>query len=200
MVTISWAITACNEHIELKRLLEQIESIKHDNDEIVLQLDVKYTSEVEKIAKSYNPIITALKGDFANFKNILKKHCTKDYIVFLDADELMGDNLALNIHEVLTLNSEVECFALSRINTVEGLTQEHIQKWGWIIDNENHINYPDYQLRVCKNIPEIKWEGKVHERLVGQKNVVPLEGKEWALLHPKTIDRQEKQNNYYATL
>ena len=200
MVTISWAITACNEHIELKRLLEQIESIKHDNDEIVLQLDVKYTSEVEKIAKSYNPIITALKGDFANFKNILKKHCTKDYIVFLDADELMGDNLALNIHEVLTLNSEVECFALSRINTVEGLTQEHIQKWGWIIDNENHINYPDYQLRVCKNIPEIKWEGKVHERLVGQKNVVPLEGKEWALLHPKTIDRQERQNNYYATL
>ena len=200
MVTISWAITACNEHIELKRLLEQIESIKHDNDEIVLQLDVKYTSEVEKIAKSYNPIITALKGDFANFKNILKKHCTKDYIVFLDADELMGDNLALNIHEVLTLNSEVECFALSRINTVEGLTQEHIQKWGWVIDNENHINYPDYQLRVCKNIPEIKWEGKVHERLVGQKNVVPLEGKEWALLHPKTIDKQEKQNNYYATL
>jgi hypothetical protein len=200
MVTISWAVTACNEYIELKRLLEQIESIKHDNDEIVLQLDVKYTSEVEKIAKSYNPIITALKGDFANFKNILKKHCTKDYIVFLDADELMGNNLALNIHEVLTLNSEVECFALSRINTVEGLTQEHIQKWGWIIDNENHINYPDYQLRVCKNIPEIKWEGKVHERLVGQKNVVPLEGKEWALLHPKTIDRQERQNNYYATL
>ena len=62
------------------------------------------------------------------------------------------------------------------------------------------INVWDYQLRVCKNIPEIKWEGKVHERLVGQKNVVPLEGKEWALLHPKTIDRQERQNNYYATL
>ena len=200
MVTISWAITACNEHIELKRLLEQIESIKHDNDEIILQLDVKYTSEVEKIAKSYNPIITALKGDFANFKNILKKHCTKNYIVFLDADELMGDNLALNIHEILTLNSEVECFALPRINTVKGLTQEHIQKWGWTVDDENHINYPDYQLRVCKNIPEIKWEGKVHERLVGQKNVVPLEGKEWALLHPKTIERQEQQNNYYATL
>jgi glycosyltransferase involved in cell wall biosynthesis len=135
MVTISWAITACNEHIELKRLLEQIESIKHDNDEIVLQLDVKYTSEVEKIAKSYNPIITALKGDFANFKNILKKHCTKDYIVFLDADELLSDDLAANIHEILDLNPEVECFALPRINIVERIETrpDLIRQWGWNI-------------------------------------------------------------------
>jgi hypothetical protein len=52
---------------------------------------------------------------------------------------------------------------------------------------------------VFKNIPEIYWVNKVHERLIGTKTVVPLpEG--YDLIHPKTIERQEKQNNYYDTL
>ena len=61
------------------------------------------------------------------------------------------------------------------------------------------INYSDYQDRILKNIPEIKWINKVHERLVGAKTATPLpEG--YDLIHPKTIERQEKQNNYYNTL
>ena len=47
----------------------------------------------------------------------------------------------------------------------------------------------------------IKWINKVHERLDGFKtfaSLPPIE--EFALYHPKTIDRQEKQNQYYDTL
>jgi hypothetical protein len=51
-----------------------------------------------------------------------------------------------------------------RINTVKGITIEDITKWKWNVDNDGHINWPDYQFRICRNIPEIKWEGKVHER------------------------------------
>ena len=52
-----------------------------------------------------------------------------------------------------------------------------------------------------KNLPEIKWKNKVHERLEGYKQFayLPME-EEWAIYHPKTIERQKKQNNYYETL
>lgn len=63
------------------------------------------------------------------------------------------------------------------------------------------INWCDYQTRIYKNIPEIKWEGKVHERIKGTKTFSLLPAEEvWSLYHPKEITRQEKQNNFYDTL
>lgn len=200
---ISWAITACNEHVELRRLLTQIESIKREEDEIVIQLDTTFTPEVKEIAAEYNPWITPLNGDFAAFKNTLKDHCTKDYIVFLDADELLSDTLALTIHQLLELNPTVDCWALPRINTVEGIETrpDLIQQWGWNINEKGWINFPDNQLRICKNLPQIKWKGKVHERLENYMNMVVLEGGEdWTLLHPKTLEKQIKQNELYRTI
>lgn len=198
---ISWAITACNEHEELKRLLEQIESIKQDSDEIIIQLDTTRTKEVQEIVSIYNPYITPLKGDFANFKNLLKFHCTQDYIFFLDADEYLSPEYQ-NIHELFRLNPEIDCFALPRINTVEGIENrpDLIQQWGWIINSNGWINYPDYQLRICKNSPEIQWVGKVHERLIGYKNIAELPDSDWSILHPKQLERQIKQNELYSKL
>jgi hypothetical protein len=137
---ISWAITACNEHVELKRLLDQIESIKKDTDEIVILLDTTFTPEVKEIAAEYNPWITPLNGDFAAFKNILKDHCLCDNICFLDADELLSNTLALTIHELINLNPSVDCWALPRINTVEGIGVFNINEWKWNISKlNNHI-------------------------------------------------------------
>ena len=55
--------------------------------------------------------------------------------------------------------------------------------------------------RIYKNIPQIQWKNKVHEVLDGYKtmSLLPRE-EEYALYHPKTIERQEKQNNYYDTI
>ena len=98
------------------------------------------------------------------------------------------------------MNPDFDCFLVPRINTVEGLTQQHIEKWGWKVEN-GRVNWPDYQFRICKNIPEISWEGKVHERLVGYKNVTPLPAEDvLALGHHKTIQKQEQQNNLYDTI
>jgi glycosyltransferase involved in cell wall biosynthesis len=203
MPTISYAITACNEHTELDRLLEQLSKEIPSTDEIIVQLDSEnFTQEVEKVVEKYHNITRiyySLNSDFATFKNNLKKHCIKDYIFFIDADEYLSDTLLLNISQILEINDTVDIFAIPRINTVEGLTQEHIQKWGWSVNQDGWVNYPDFQTRILKNIPEINWINKVHERLVGAKTIVPLpEG--YDLIHPKTIERQEKQNNYYNTL
>ena len=207
MPTISYAITAVNEHEELERLLDQINKIIRDEDEIVVQLDTKATDEVAKVAIKYNVgtkydyhrVYCTLNGDFSLFKNNLKNHCTRDYIFFIDADEFMSINLEISLPEILELNPEVDLFSVPRINTVKGLTQEHIQKWRWNVDKYGYINYPDYQSRIIKNKPEIIWKGRVHERIVGYKTSVELPPG-YELLHPKTIDRQEKQNQFYSIL
>jgi hypothetical protein len=204
MPSISYAITACNEHVELERLLDHLEDWIREEDEVVIQLDTTATEEVKALCFDYmrsnwNVIEFGLNKDFASFKNNLKNYCTKDYIFQIDADENLSQDLILNLPEILELNPEIELYAVPRINTVEGLTQEHIQKWGWNVNENGWVNYPDYQTRILKNIPEIKWINKVHERLVGAKTIVPLpEG--YDLIHSKTIERQEKQNEYYNTL
>jgi cellulose synthase/poly-beta-1,6-N-acetylglucosamine synthase-like glycosyltransferase len=204
MPSISYAITACNEHVELERLLDHLEDWIREEDEVVIQLDTTATEEVKALCFDYmrsnwNVIEFGLNKDFASFKNNLKNHCTKDYIFQIDADENLSQNLILHLPEILELNPEIDLYAVPRINTVKGLTSEHINKWGWYINEKGWINYPDYQTRILKNIPEIKWINKVHERLVGAKIIVSLpEG--YDLIHFKTIERQEKQNQFYNTL
>ena len=207
MPTISFAITVCNEHVELERLLDQLNEHIRPEDEILVQLDTTATAEVKAVAEKYNVgtkydyhrIFFGLNNDFASFKNNLKEHCIKDYIFQIDADEYLSDQLIENIHQILELNPDIELYAIPRVNTVEGLTQEHIQKWRWNVDSDGWVNYPDYQTRLLKNIPEIKWVQRVHERLVGAKMSITLPGG-YDIIHPKTIERQERQNNFYDTL
>jgi glycosyltransferase involved in cell wall biosynthesis len=209
MTTISYAITAWNEAVELERLLDQLNEYIRPEDEIVLQLDTTATDEVKKVAEKYNVgskygyhrIYTSLNNDFAIFKNNLKAHCVKDYIFFIDADEYLTDILMLNLPEVLQLNPLVDIYAVPRINTVDGLTEEHVEKWGWRVDENEWINYPDFQTRICKNRKDIYWVGKVHERLTADKLcTVQMLPEGFDLYHPKDITRQEKQNSYYNTL
>ena len=204
---ISYAITVCNELKEIQQLVGFLLTHKRNEDEIVILMDSNGTEEVWsyllKIESKLGVLNTIpFNKDFSKFKNHLNLLCSGDYIFNIDADELPSETLINNVHELIEMNPEVKAYALPRVNTVEGLTQEHIQKWGWRVDDENRINYPDYQVRIYKNIPEICWEGKVHETLNIKKEVVslPYGTEDWALYHPKQIERQEKQNNYYNTL
>jgi hypothetical protein len=88
-----------------------------------------------------------------------------------------------------------------RINIVQGITPQHIQAWGWKQNEKGWIQWPDHQWRIYKNSPDIKWKNKIHEILDGYKTYSGLpELEEYALYHPKTIEKQEKQNNYYSTI
>ena len=200
---ISYAITAHNEAEELNRLLKQLTEGKEPGDEILIQLDDKATDKVKFVVDSHpvRSITFPLNNDFATFKNNLKDNCTGEYIFFIDADEYLSEHLLKLLKQVLESNSQVDCYGVPRVNTVKGLTEEHIKKWGWVVKDDK-INWPDYQTRICKNVPHIKWVGKVHERLEGWQvsSVFPADFEDWALYHPKTIERQEQQNNYYNTL
>lgn len=202
MSTISFAITAHNEHSELNRLLKQLENNINNNDEVIIQLDSTSTDKVRDVISKYDfqSIEFSLNKDFASFKNNIMNYCSKDWIFFIDADEYLSDDLMDNIHEILDVNKNlVDVIAVPRINTVEGLTRAHIDKWRWFVDEKGHINYPDYQTRICANKTEIKWINKVHERLSGWKTIANLPSG-YDLVHPKTIDRQEKQNKFYEQI
>jgi hypothetical protein len=201
MPSISYAITACNEHVELDRLLDQLSSSIRDEDEIVVQMDITATDEVKVVVNKYKLMsyFHPLNKDFATFKNNLKGLCTKDYIFQIDADEYLSEELLAYLPAILEDNSRVEMFSIPRINTVEGLTEQHVKQWGWRVDEKGWVNYPDYQNRIMKNKPEIHWVNKVHEKIVGAMTITSLP-LGFDLIHPKTIDRQEKQNNYYNTI
>lgn len=201
MPSISYAITACNEHVELDRLLSQLSSSIRDEDEIVVQMDITATEEVKAVVNKYKLMnyFHPLNKDFATFKNNLKGLCTKDYIFQIDADEYLSEELLTYLPAILEDNSRVEMFSIPRINTVEGLTEQHVRQWGWRVDERGWVNYPDYQNRILKNKPEIHWVNKVHEKIIGAMTTTEIPpGLD--LIHPKTIERQEKQNNYYNTI
>jgi len=207
MPSISYAITACNEHVELDRLLGQLTEHIRPEDEIIVQVDsMNVTEEVKAVINKYlnkihHAINSSLMDDFASFKNNLKNHCTKDYIFQIDADEYPHPHLLASLPEILEYNYNVDVFLTPRINTVEGLTEQHIKQWGWNVNDKGWVNFPDYQWRVWKNSSKIKWINKVHERLDGfnEYSMFP-QSEEYCLFHPKDIKRQEKQNNYYNTL
>ena len=205
---ISYAIPVCNESVELKRLLDFLFGSKRAEDEVVIQCDKGNTTKevywvLEEFAHLPNFVLVEfpLNNDFASFKNNLNNHCSGDYIFQIDADELPHKNIIETLPEILNHNSTIELYAIARINTVEGLTEEHIQKWGWKVGQNGWVNFPDFQTRIYKNSPEIKWYNKVHEVIKGHKQFgyLPME-EEWGLYHPKDIKRQEKQNAFYSKI
>ena len=203
---ISYAIPVCNEDKELDRLLAQLLFHETPDMEVVVQCDQGNTSpEVYRILDKYSAFIHViqfpLKGNFAAFKNNLKKHCTGAWIFQVDADEYLSDSLIKNLPSILQTNPTVDLFLVPRINTVEGLTQEHMNKWQWRVDEKGWVNFPDYQTRILQNSPKINWASKVHEVLTGHSNYVMLPAdEEYSLYHPKGIERQERQNNFYSAL
>ena len=202
---ISYAVPVCNEYKEIEYLLRYLTQHKREQDEIVVQCDQgNTTSEVYEVLKQYPDVKViefALNGNFAEFKNNLKNNCSGNYIFQIDADEYPEEYLMSTIEWLIKNNPGTDIFWVPRINTVKGLTQEHIDKWGWRVDNDGRVNFPDYQCRILKNVKRIKWKNKVHEVLTGHKTESQLPAnKEFCIYHPKTIERQEKQNALYQTL
>ena len=207
-MVISYAITVCNEAKEIKSLVDLLMVGKRKQDEVVVLFDQKNGDEkVAELLTTYSKYPNFqfwrgfFEGHFADWKNKLTEYCDGDYIFQIDADEYPHQTLLKMLPTILESNPDNEVYLVPRVNTVEGLTEAHIQKWGWVVDNKGWINYPDYQWRVWKNKPEIKWKNKVHEVLDGFKAYAPLPAQEeLSLYHPKEIKRQEKQNAYYDTL
>jgi hypothetical protein len=209
MVNITYAVTVCNEIEEITKLINFLHPRIQKEDEILIQYDldgatedvVNYLRIIGELHQNVNIISFPLNKDFASFKNNLKNHANGIFIFQLDADEIPSEFLIENMHDLIEANLDIDLFFVPRVNTVEGLTEEHIQKWRWGVNDKGWVNWPDLQTRIYRRTSEIEWDGKVHERIKGYNTltILPLE-EEYAIYHPKGIERQEKQNALYDTI
>ena len=205
---ISYAITVCNEFVEIQKLVNFLRENKRQQDEIVILFDQKNgNDEIANWLTKQNKYPNVqfwrgfFEGHFADWKNKLTEYCTGDYIFQIDADEIPNLTLINTLPQLIEMNQGIDIILVPRVNTVEGLTLEHQLKWGWNVNEKGWVNWPDYQWRIYKKSDGIKWINKVHERLDGFKEYATLPSEEhFALYHPKDIERQERQNAYYDTL
>ena len=209
---ISYGITVHNEADELNKLLGILIHKTDVEDEIVICVDGD-DKEVDKVITSWvqqyasddvdkiKDIIVynrKLDGNFAAHKNSVIEKSSGDYIFHIDADEYPNETLLEQLKQIIEMNDGVDLIWIPRVNTVEGMTQEHIQKWGWRVTENGWVNYPDYQARVFRRDKSIRWTRPLHEVITGCKtysHLPPYE--ELSLYHPKTIQKQEEQNMFY---
>ncbi len=203
---ISYGITVHNESDELNKLLEVLVHKTQTDDEIVIVQDGDDKEVGEVISKWMNETLDwkgiywhtrKLDGNFSDQKNYVIEQCTGDYIFHIDADEYPNEILIQQLKEILEIN-DVDLVWIPRVNTVDGFTQEDVQKWGWRISENGWVNYPDYQARVFRNRKDIRWTRPLHEYITGCKTYSHLPPQEeLSLYHPKTKEKQEEQNKFY---
>lgn len=204
---ISFAITVCNELQEIKKLVPFLLDYKRPQDEIVILYDenngdplvLDFLLPFNKLPNVQTWRSFDFDKNFADWKNLLNSYCKGDFIYQLDADEMISRYMVENLHTILEMNDDVDLYFVPRINTVNGLTESHIQKWGWRVNEKGWVNFPDYQGRIYRK--NMSWYGKVHERIIGGEKFASLPNdEEYCIQHHKEIERQERQNNLYNTL
>ena len=203
---ISYGITVHNESEELNKLLEILVHKTQAEDEIVIVQDGDDKKVEEVISSWMSQYLDAkgiywwtrkLDGNFADQKNYVIEQCEGDYIFHIDADEYPHETLIEQLPEILTIN-DVDLVWIPRVNTIDGMTEQDVMKWGWRVSEQGWVNYPDYQSRVFRRDEKIRWTRPLHEHIVGCKTYSHLPPhEELSLYHPKTIEKQTQQNVFY---
>jgi hypothetical protein len=206
---ISYAITCFNEIEETKRLTQFLFENIRPQDEVVILMDSKGPDKMWDYLLSIESKLGVLmrsqfNNDFAEWKNRLSAGCWGDYIFNIDADEMPSLHLIDNLPSMLE-NNNIDLAWVPRINTLIGDEDEiksYVKSQRWSMNDKGWINWPnDYQGRIYRRDPNISWSGKVHEKIEGHKTFAYCPSEEhWSLYHPKTLNRQIKQNELYSKL
>lgn len=209
---ISYCITVYKEKDYIKNLLDKIFNCKTNSEEVIVVQTYKdiaeksedFFIEIKTLINSYADIsyhTYHFQNNFADLKNYLNSCANKSYIFNLDADEDYSCE-GFDLIRYIVLQEKHDLYYLPRINTVEGLTREDISKWNWKVNDNGWINWPDFQPRVYKNISSIKWDGSVHEQIIGTESAVAIDPKVIvaAIIHKKDIHKQREQNAFYDSI
>lgn len=122
---------------------DEIIVVDSSSTDLTINIASKYTSKVYHY--DFN-------NDFSQIRNFALSKVTKDWIISLDADERLSTNYDLITS--LTTSRQFDGFWFPRRNYID---EETYLKYG--------IFYPDYQLRLFRNKKNIKYKGKIHEKV-----------------------------------
>ena len=203
--TITYAVEVCNEDRELYSLLSFLVKTIDSTDDINVLVDSrKETEAVKKVLEQFKDTITVhyreFKNDFAEHRNYHIDQCKGDYIFMIDADEIPQEPLVKNIKTAI-METQGDMFYVPRINIVPGHTGEWLEQCNFKVNEAGFINWPDFQGRIFQNKPSIRWEKSLHEKVVGFETAIGLEANPLAALwHVKSVERQDKQDQFYKQL
>lgn len=148
-ISISAVIVTLNEETNIGRCIDSLSGVA---DEIIV-LDSLSTDKTGEICRNKEGVIFIQRawGGFSNSKNYANDLATKDYILSIDADEALSDELRQSIIEVKK-NPSAIAYSFNRLTNYCGKWIHHC---GW---------YPDTKTRLFKR-GERKWTGEIHESL-----------------------------------
>lgn len=202
---ISYLVTCHNEGVQLRTLLSLL--LKYSEGNQIVVLDDYSTDPITlEVLHEYQSIVGVklvahhLNKDYGTHKTYGTQQCDGEYVFQIDADELPSEVLLANLYELLISNPKCEMFWVPRVNNFIGVTPEDIKNYGWHVNEKGHVMWPDYQSRIYKNQPNIRWDRKLHETIVGFTEYVKIPAiEELSLYHNKTIEKQRNDNQRYTT-
>lgn len=179
---ITCIILTRNEEKNIKNCLDSVSFC----DEVIV-IDDNSTDNTKKISEKYGAVFIthSLQDDFAAQRNYALKRAKNEWVLFIDADEVVTDKLAKSIQLAL-LSDSVQGYYINRQDEMFG----EILKHGELKDKKF--------LRLGLKTKG-KWEGKVHETWSGIEKTGILKGD---LLHypHKTLSEFIAEINFYTTL
>lgn len=159
-LSLTVAIIAHNEQDRLPATLAKIVDIASE----IVVINSVSTDKTIEVAKAFGAkVYTEEFKGYVEQKNSLIPKCTQDWILFLDADEVLNDELKADIVGVIESNSPYS-YEMNRLTFYLGKLLKH----AW---------QPNYRLRLVRRDANPRWEGEiVHEALVSDAPVKRLKG------------------------
>lgn len=148
---------------EEKNIVDVIENAKLVTDKVLI-LDSGSTDMTVALAEERGAkvIYRAWDNDFAAQRNFALEHIYTDWVLYIDADERMNDELAEAV-KVAAKDSKEAMYRFVRRNSAFGR------------DFKYGVLSPDSVVRMFPT-GKVKWQDKVHERPVGDLPTITLKG------------------------
>lgn len=178
---LSIVVTTKNEEDKITKCLNSLKWA----DEIVI-VDGYSTDRTIEIAKGYGAKIVQNKcdGNFDKERNLGIDNSTGDWVLQLDADEIVTPELKRDIEAILSSDTPFSAYKFRRKNYFLG----HFMRYG---------GWYHYSLHFFMR-GKARYKGKIHETLMVDGLIGQIEG---AVEHYpfKTIDQFVERHNSYAT-
>lgn len=175
MPTISLAMIVKNEEDVLKNCLE---SVKEVCDEIII-VDTGSTDKTKEIAKQFTENIYDFQwiDDFSAARNYAFSLATKDYILWLDADDVVPKEELQKFKKLKeNLQSNVDAVSMNYITA---------------IDSNGNPTFYYRRNRLVKRNKGFKWIGPVHEYLAVSGNILETD---ISIVHKKDNKKINQQS------
>ncbi len=181
---LSVGIITLNEEKNLDKTLQSVQDIA---DEIVI-VDSGSTDKTFEIAKRYHSKFIYNKWEgFGNQKNFAITNCAGDWILLIDADEVLSKELVIRIKRIKENENEKKVFSINRCSVCFGKTLKH---GGW--SNQ-------YAVRLWKKGSVNINNNLVHEAFLTKEDVHKISEKIYHYTY-HTLEDYFVRFNKYTTL